>query len=61
MGEHEMQRYNNEELKHLIALHTKKALLEMDQDDIPDDVLGLEDYNAKLIQGALEINEVSTV
>jgi len=46
MGEHELQRYNNEELKHLILLHTKKALDDLDSDDVPDDVEGLDDYNA---------------
>lgn len=57
MGEHELQRYNNDELKQLILLHTKKALEDLDSDHVPDDVEGLEDYNAQLISGALEFSK----
>lgn len=57
MGEHELQRYNNDELKQLILLHTKKALDDLDSDHVPDDVEGLDDYNANLISGALEFSK----
>ena len=57
MGEHELQRYNNDELKQLILLHTKKALDDLDSDHVPDDVEGLYDYNANLISGALEFSK----
>jgi metal transporter CNNM len=42
MGEHELQRYNNDELKNLILLHSKAALREIDQEHLPEDVLGLD-------------------
>lgn len=53
MGEHELQRYNNEELRNLILLHTKQALQEMDEDHLPDDVEGLNRVQSKMIEGAL--------
>ena len=41
MGEHEVQRYNNDELRYLILLHTKQALSEMDAEHLPENVSGL--------------------
>ena len=55
MGVHKLQRYNNEELKHLILLHTKKALKEVSQSHLPDDVEGLNEHITSMISGVLKI------
>lgn len=61
LGEHELQRYNNKELQQLIMLHTKKALEDMGDDHVPDDVEGIDGYGARVMTGALQIHEVNTV
>lgn len=38
MGEHELQRYNNDELRYLILLHTKQALSQMDAEHLPENL-----------------------
>lgn len=58
MGEHELQRYNNDELRYLILLHTKQALSQMDEDHLPDDVEGLNRVQSNMIEGALQINKM---
>ena len=41
MGEHEIQRFDNDQLKNLILLHSKAALQGIEH-GVPDDVEGLE-------------------
>lgn len=53
MGDHEVQRYNNEELRYLILLHTKQALSQMDVEHLPQDVSGLNRVQTNMIEGAL--------
>jgi CBS domain containing-hemolysin-like protein len=60
MGEHKIERYDNDELKQLIMLHTKKALDEVDSDHLSDGVSGLDYDEFNIMQGALQFNEVST-
>lgn len=51
MGEHTIQRYDNDQLRYLILLHSKQALEGMDH--LGDDVEGLENDQARMIAGAL--------
>lgn len=53
MGHHEVQRFNNDELRNLILLHSKQALQEMNKDHLPDDVTGLDRMQSNMIQSAL--------
>lgn len=61
MGEHKLQRYNNEELKYLIRLHTQKALQEIHASHLPDDVEGLDEHVTHMISGVLKIQDQGTL
>jgi metal transporter CNNM len=57
MGEHEITRFNNVELKHLIKLHTKDALRDVSFNGDGEDV-GLDNHQAEMIAGALTLESL---
>jgi hypothetical protein len=57
MGEHEITRFNNVELKHLIKLHTKDALKDVSFNGDGEDV-GLDNHQAEMIAGALTLESL---
>ena len=57
MGEHEITRVNNVELKHLIKLHTKDALRDVSFNGDGEDV-GLDNHQAEMIAGALTLESL---
>ena len=59
MGHHEVQRFNNDELRNLILLHSKQALQDMDREHLPDDVTGLDRMQSNMIQSALYIQNLT--
>lgn len=48
MGEHEIKRFDNEELKNLMLLHAKSALKSL-EDHLDDDVEGIDAQQERLI------------
>ena len=58
MGEHTVQRYDNDQLRYLILLHSKQALEGMDH--LAEDVQGLENDQARMIAGALQFTTAKT-
>jgi len=58
MGEHEVTRFNNIELKHLISLHTKDALKDVSFNDNGNETIGLDNHQAEMIAGALTIESL---
>lgn len=61
LGEHTIKRFDNDQLKHLILLHSQKALREIDAHSRPHGVTGLAADQANIIEGALTINTAKTV
>jgi len=57
MGEHEVPRFNNLELKHLISLHTKDALKEFSFNSDRSSI-GLDKHQAEMITGALTLESL---
>jgi len=58
MGEHSIQRYDNNKLRNLILLHTKTALAELgDHAPSSDRVEGIDNVQSKMIEGALSMND----
>ena len=57
MGEHKVQRFDNDQLKTLILLHSKNALAEIHH-GMPEGVEGLDDSLTNMMTGALMIGEV---
>lgn len=55
MGEHEIERFNNVELGHLIKLHTKDALRDVSFDG---EAVGLDHHQAEMIAGALTLESL---
>lgn len=55
MGEHEIERYNNIELGHLIKLHTKDALKDV---SFEGEAEGLDHHQAEMIAGALTLESL---
>ena len=56
LGEHEITRYKNDQLKALVTLHSKKALDEINymQEHTPD--MGLTNIQSKIISGAFDMD-----
>jgi len=55
MGEHEIQRFDNDQLKNLILLHSKKALETLEHK--PEDIEGLDNMQGRMIEGALTLKD----
>jgi len=58
MGEHEITRFNNVELKHLIKLHTKDALKDVSFTGDGHEDVGLDNHQAEMIAGALTLESL---
>lgn len=58
MGEHEVTRFNNIELKHLISLHTKDALKDVSFNSDTSQIIGLDNHQAEMIAGALTLESL---
>lgn len=56
MGEHKVQRFDNDQLKTLILLHSKNALAEIHH-GMPEGIEGLDDSLTNMMTGALTIGE----
>jgi CBS domain containing-hemolysin-like protein len=54
LGEHTITRYNNNDLKGLIELHTMKALQALEDLPAQEDT-GLRNAQVKMIEGAIDI------
>lgn len=52
LGEHHLQRFDNNQLKKLVMLHSRDALKKV-EDHLPDGVDGLSGDQAKMIEGAI--------
>jgi len=59
MGEHETPRFNNEELKHLFAMHTEKELNRIGHEAEKGEDIGLENQQAQMIAGALTLEKLT--
>ena len=56
LGEHTFQRYDNDQLKKLVHLHSRKALSQV-QGHLRDGIDGLTIEQAKMIEGAITFQE----
>ena len=59
MGEHETPRFNNDQLKHLIELHTEKELNHIGHEREKGEDIGLAHQQAQMIAGALTLESLT--
>lgn len=58
LGEHKFQRFDNDQLKKLVLLHSVNALKAV-EDHIPEGINGLSEEQARMIEGALTFQEAT--
>ncbi len=57
LGEHKFQRYDNDQLKKLVMLHSIQALKKVEE-HLPDGIDGLTAEQAKMVEGAITFQAV---
>jgi metal transporter CNNM len=57
LGEHKFQRYDNNQLRKLVLLHSRSALQKV-EDHIDDNIKGISEDQARMIEGALSYQNV---
>lgn len=58
LGEHMLQRYDNNQLKKLVMLHSMEALKKVES-HLPEGIQGLTHEQAKIVEGAITFQEVA--
>ena len=55
LGEHKLRRFNNEELKQILELHSSQALSKHSPSDIPAGVTGFDNKISRILTNAMTI------